>query len=178
MVSAGETRDPRRDIPFAIGLSLLVVLALYAGVQIVCIAATPALAQSTTPLADAAVVLWGPVGQWVIATGAVVIMLGTLSISFLATSRLAFAFAEQGDVPPVLARVHSRFRTPHVAILVTALLVWLATLANSFLSAIVLASIMALALLASVSSREMVQLLPAMTSGAVVFALVRITKPR
>jgi basic amino acid/polyamine antiporter, APA family len=140
LVSAGETRNPRRDVPFAVAMSLLIVLVLYAGVQIVCVAAVPELAASTAPFADAAVVLWGPVGETVIAVGAIVIMLGSLNSGFLATSRLPFAFAEQGDVPAVLARVHPRFRTPHVAIFASAALVWLATVASSFLSAITLAT--------------------------------------
>jgi amino acid transporter len=140
LVSAGETRNPRRDVPFAVAMSLLIVLVLYAAVQIVCIAAVPELATSTAPLADAAVMLWGPVGEQVIALGAVVIMLGSLNSGFLATSRLPFAFAEQGDVPAVLARVHPGFRTPHVAIVASAALVWLATVASSFLSAITLAT--------------------------------------
>jgi amino acid transporter len=140
LVSAGETRNPRRDVPFAVAMSLLLVLVLYAAVQIVCVAAVPELAASTAPFADAAIVLWGPVGETVIAVGAIVIMLGSLNSGFLATSRLPFAFAEQGDVPAVLARVHPRFRTPHVAIFASAALVWLATVASSFLSAITLAT--------------------------------------
>ena len=44
LVSAGETRDPRRDMPFAIAASLLIVLVLYLGVQVVCMAAVPDLA--------------------------------------------------------------------------------------------------------------------------------------
>jgi len=140
LVSAGETRNPRRDVPFSVAMSLLIVLVLYAGVQIVCIAAVPELANSTAPVADAAVMLWGPLGEQVIAIGAIVIMLGSLNSGFLATSRLPFAFAEQGDVPAVLARVHPRFRTPHVAIIASAVLVWLSTVASSFLSAITLAT--------------------------------------
>lgn len=140
LVAAGETRNPRRDVPFAIAMSLLIVLILYAGVQIVCVASVPSLATSTAPLADAAVILWGPVGEQVITLGAVVIMLGSLNSGFLATSRLPFAFAEQGDMPRMLARVHAKFRTPHVAILASAVLVWLATVASSFLSAITLAT--------------------------------------
>jgi amino acid transporter len=80
------------------------------------------------------------VGEQVIASGAIVIMLGSLNSGFLATSRLPFAFAEQGDVPAVLGRVHPRFRTPHVAIIASAAVVWLATMASSFLSAITLAT--------------------------------------
>jgi amino acid transporter len=140
LVSAGETRDPRRDIPFAVAISLLAVVVLYAGVQIVCVATVPSLASSTAPFADAAVALWGARGEQVIAVGAVVIMLGTLNSGFLATSRLPFAMAEQGDMPAVLSRVHPRFRTPHVAIIGSAAVAWLATAASSFLSSITLAT--------------------------------------
>lgn len=140
LVATGETRNPRRDVPFAVAMSLLIVLILYVGVQVVCIAAVPELAKSTAPFADAAVLLWGPAGEQVIAIGAIVIMLGSLNSGFLATSRLPFAFAEQGDVPRVLARVHGRFRTPHVAIVASAGVVWLSTVASSFLSAITLAT--------------------------------------
>jgi APA family basic amino acid/polyamine antiporter len=219
LVAAGETRNPRRDVPLAIAVSLLIVLILYAGVQIVCIAAVPELAASTAPLADAAVVLWGPIGEQVITLGAVVIMLGSLNSGFLATSRLPFAFAEQGDMPGVLARVHARFRTPHVAILLSAVLVWLATVASSFLSAItlatstrvvvyiagcialialrrraeappagfvapfgpaiaVLASILAFALLANASGRELVQLAIAAVVGVAILVGVRALSKR
>jgi basic amino acid/polyamine antiporter, APA family len=140
LVATGETRNPRRDVPFAVAMSLLIVLILYVGVQVVCIAVVPELAKSTAPFADAAVLLWGPAGEQVIAIGAVIIMLGSLNSGFLATSRLPFAFAEQGDVPAVLARVHERFRTPHIAIVASAVVVWLSTVASSFLSAITLAT--------------------------------------
>lgn len=139
-VSAGETRDPKRDTPFAIAASLAIVLALYLGVQIVCMAAVPALATSDAPVADAAVRLWGSGADWVVAAGAIVMMVGSLNAGFLATTRLPFSFAEQGDIPDVFARVHVRFRTPHVAILSSGALVLTATLASSFLSAITLAT--------------------------------------
>lgn len=139
-VSAGETRDPQRDTPFAVAAALLIVLALYLGVHLVCMATVPSLAASTAPVADAAVALWGGAGETIVAAGAIVIMLGSLNAGFLATTRLPFAFAEQGDLPAVLARVHARFRTPHVAILGSGVLVLIATLASSFLTAITLAT--------------------------------------
>ena len=139
-VSAGEARDPKRDTPFAVAAALVIVLALYLGVQLVCMAAVPSLATSTAPVADAAVALWGGAGEMIVAGGAMVIMLGSLNAGFLATTRLPFAFAEQGDLPPMLARVHARFRTPYVAILTSGALVLLATLASSFLTAVTLAT--------------------------------------
>jgi hypothetical protein len=84
--------------------------------------------------------MWGPLGEQLVAGGAIIIMMGSLNSGFLATSRLPFAFAEQGDFPAVLTRVHARFRTPHVAILGSAAIVLVATLASSFLTAITLAA--------------------------------------
>jgi amino acid transporter len=139
-VSAGETRDPRRHIPFAVAASLAIVLALYLGVQLVCMGSVPQLATSTAPVADAAVAMWGSGGELLVAAGAIVIMLGSLNAGFLATTRLPFAFAEQGDIPATLARVHPRFRTPHIAIVASAVVVLVATLASSFLTAITLAT--------------------------------------
>ena len=55
--------------------------------------------------------LWGPIGEQVITLGAVVIMLGSLNSGFLATSRLPFAFAEQGDAGIARARP-SASKTP------------------------------------------------------------------
>ncbi len=140
LVTAGETRDPRRDVPFAVAMSLLAVVVLYAGVQAVCVATVPSLASSAAPFADAAVALWGARAEQLIVVGAIVIMLGSLNSGFLATSRLPFALAEQGDMPAVLSRVHPRFRTPHVAIISSAAVAWLATAASSFLSSITLAT--------------------------------------
>jgi amino acid transporter len=54
--------------------------------------------------------------------GAVFSTTGTNSALMLVTPRILFAMAEAGQLPSVFARVHSRFRTPYVAILATALL--------------------------------------------------------
>ena len=212
MVAAGEMRDPRRDTPFAIATSLLIVLVLYLAVQVVCMMNVPGLATSTAPVADAAVAMWGRLGGQLVAGGAIIFMIGTLNSGFLATSRLPFAFAEQGDFPAVLTRVHARFRTPYIAILGSAAIVLVATLASSFLSAITLAVTtrivayiagcaalivmrrradvppagftapygpafaavaiaLSVALLASASRRELIQLGIAALSGVLVYAL-------
>jgi amino acid transporter len=50
--------------------------------------------------------------------GATLSMFGYLSFAALAGPRTLFAFARDGLLPPVLASVHDRFRTPWIAILV------------------------------------------------------------
>jgi amino acid transporter len=51
-------------------------------------------------------------------------LFGYLSGQFVSAPRLTFAFAEQRDFPAAFAAVHDRFRTPHISILVYAVLVW------------------------------------------------------
>lgn len=121
-VLAGEYEDPRRDVPFALLVQLAIVGALYVAVQAVCLGVLPDLARSTTPLADAAASVLGGWGGWLLTVGAVISILGTQSNSVLAGPRYLFAMADDGLLPPGLARVHRRFRTPAVAIVVQTLI--------------------------------------------------------
>jgi len=89
------------------------------------------LAGSATPLADAAAVALGPGGRALILVGAAVSMFGYVSGMTLAVPRMLFAFGRDGFLPGALARVHPRFRTPYVAIVVqTAIVLALALFAR------------------------------------------------
>jgi amino acid transporter len=120
-VVAGETKDPRRTVPFALITTILVVTAVLTLAQVVALSALPGLGSSKTPLADAASVLMGPAGAALITIGAVMATMGNNMGSALSGSRNLFALAEQGDLPAFFGRVHPRFRTPVNAILVTAI---------------------------------------------------------
>ena len=119
-VPAGEVREPRRTLPFAILAAMAVIVPLYLLVQAVCIGTLPELASSMRPLADAAERFAGRVGAAVIVVGALVSIAGTLNGLVLAAPRLLFAMAEQGQLPRALAAVHPRWRTPQFAIVATA----------------------------------------------------------
>jgi amino acid transporter len=120
-VVAGETKDPRGAVPFALITTILVVTAVLALAQVVALSALPGLGSSKTPLADAASVLMGPAGAVLITIGAVMSTMGNNMGSALSGSRNLFALAEQGDLPAFFGRVHPRFRTPVNAILMTAI---------------------------------------------------------
>jgi amino acid transporter len=82
-------------------------------------------------MALAARQMWGPRGATLIALGALISVYGYLSAQMLSTPRLAFALGERGDIPSIFSRIHPRFRTPHISILVFAGNVWcLAALGN------------------------------------------------
>jgi basic amino acid/polyamine antiporter, APA family len=136
LVNSGEIRQPQRVIPFALIVALGVSVVLFLLIQIVCIGTLPELANSQRPLADASYSFLGALGPRMISAGALVGIFGTLNVIMLACTRLPFAMAVQGQLPNPLARVHPRFRTPHVSILVCAAMVFLLSLSGTFIYAL------------------------------------------
>jgi amino acid transporter len=119
-VPGGEARNPRRDVPFALIMTIVIVTLVMTLAQIVAVGTLPGLASSKTPLADAAALFLGAGGAAMITIGAVFSTSGNNMGQALSGSRNLFALAEQGDLPPFFGRVHPTFRTPVNAILVTA----------------------------------------------------------
>lgn len=115
--AAGEYRNPRRDVPFALIIMIITVTLVYAGAQLVAQGTLATLAASATPLADSAATFGGPTLALLLTFGAVVSILGTNSNTMMMGPRFLFALARDGYGPEVLARVHPRFHTPYAAIL-------------------------------------------------------------
>jgi amino acid transporter len=114
---AGEFKNPRRDIPFALIVMIVSVMAIYTLVQLVAIGTIPDLGASETPLAHGARRLMGPVGGFLMTLGAALSVLGTMNNTILAGPRYLYALAERGALPSFFAKVHPTYHTPYVAIL-------------------------------------------------------------
>lgn len=132
LISAGEAKDPRRDMPFGLFFGLITCAVIYGLIQWVVVGVLPDPAHSERPLADVAQIVIGHGGAALISIGALVSIYGYLSGNTLSTPRATFALAERGDFPAPFAAVHRRFHTPYFSILVFALLVWLLALFGSF----------------------------------------------
>jgi amino acid transporter len=141
LVLSGEVREVRRNVPFALFTALGALSILYVAIQLVCILSLPDLARSERPLADASRLLLGAAGASGIVVGALLSLLGSLTITALALPRLVFAMSARRQLPGFLSSVHPRFRTPHVAILVSTGFTLVVSLASTFLSALTLASL-------------------------------------
>lgn len=120
---AGEFKNPRRDVPFALLTQILLVTLIYTAVQWVALGTLPNVAQSKTPLADAAHLLLGGWGGWLLTLGAVVSILGTNSNTVLSGPRYLYAIARDrasrrgaGRIAAAISWIHPRFRTPAVAL--------------------------------------------------------------
>jgi APA family basic amino acid/polyamine antiporter len=114
--AAGEFRNPRRDVPFALLSMIALVTLLYVAVQVVAQGTLANLADSATPLADAAATFAGPGAALLLTVGAAISILGTNSNTMLIGPRYLYALAADGFGPRFLARVHPRWRTPAAAV--------------------------------------------------------------
>jgi amino acid efflux transporter len=97
---SAEYRDPRRDVPRATGIAVLVVGALYLAVAVTSVLVLgPALAGSPAPLADLlATGVGGPV-RVITAIVAVLLTLGAVNAYLAGGSRLGVALARDGSLP-------------------------------------------------------------------------------
>src|SRR5207302_5896315 len=73
--------------------------------------------------------------------GAMISIAGNLNVLVLSGSRIPFAFAERQQLPSIFARVHRRFFTPHLSIVLTAALMLALTLKSSFVAALTISAI-------------------------------------
>lgn len=133
-VPAGEARDPRRHVPFAMVMTVLSVTAVMTLCQVVATGTVPTLIESRTPLADGALLFMGAAGALMISFGSVVSMTGNNIGQILSGSRNLFALAEHGDLPAFFGRVHPRFRTPANAVLFSSAVALALALTGSFVT--------------------------------------------
>lgn len=117
LIPAGEARDPRRDTGFALLVALAVIGTVYALVQLVVVGVVPHVAGTKAPIASALSALLGPVGIPLASAAALISIYGYTTGTVLQSPRVLFSMAERGELPAAFAKVHPRFRTPHVSIL-------------------------------------------------------------
>ncbi|MGH9968815.1 MAG: APC family permease [Pyrinomonadaceae bacterium] len=140
-VPAGEIVNPRRNMPIAILVSMAIVAVFYILIQAVCIGTLPNLGGTERPLAEAASKFLGPIGTSIIVAGAITSVIGNLNVAILSTPRIPFAMSLHRELPQVFKAVHRRFRTPHVAIVITASLMLALTLSSTVIYALTISTI-------------------------------------
>jgi len=132
--AAGEFKNPRRDVPFALLTMIVVVTLLYTLVQLVALGTLPDLAARAdgTPLADSATLVVGAWAGLMLTAGAAISIGGNIGSSLLNGPRYLYALAKDGYGPRALAWVHPRFQTPALAIVTQGVLAVVLALSGSF----------------------------------------------
>jgi APA family basic amino acid/polyamine antiporter len=127
--AAEEAQDPAKDMPFGIIMSLVICTVLYIAVAGVMTGIAPWKVLGTEePMITALAAAEGPPGllnasRFIIALGAVIAMFSVLLVFQLGQPRIFFSMARDGLLPPFIARIHPRFKTPHVGTIITGVFV-------------------------------------------------------
>jgi len=117
--SAGETKNPQRNIPLGIfiGTAACVVIYLLAQLAYLYVLPAAAIAQSDRIAADAMAIVVGPAGATIISFIILFSIMGAANQNFLCSPRVYYAMAKDGIFFKRLTAVHPKFLTPHVSII-------------------------------------------------------------
>ena len=129
--AAGEVKDAPRNIPRALVIGVLILMAIYVAVNVAYLYTLPISdMRGVTRIAEKAMsALIGPAGATFIAATVVISTFGCNAAGLLGGSRVLFAMACDGVFLPSAQRIHPVYQTPHVAIV--AVTVWSIVLALS-----------------------------------------------
>jgi APA family basic amino acid/polyamine antiporter len=127
--TAEECKNPARDVPLGVIGALGIGTVIYCATAVVLLGAVPwAQVPDKNPLVAALAPLHMPVLNWVITIG---VLAGTTSValaSLLGQSRIFYVMARDKMLPPAVAQIHPRFKTPIVTTMITGVAVAALTL--------------------------------------------------
>ena len=132
--ASGEVKDPARNLPRAIILGTLALIALYVLTNLAYLYVLPIEAVGRSPLvaADTMMALFGRAGVVLVSIFVMISSFSSLNGSMLASPRVFFAMADDGLLFQAIAKVHPRYQTPYVAIILAAILGVALVMSRSF----------------------------------------------
>jgi amino acid transporter len=132
--ASGEVKDPARNLPRAIILGTLALIAIYVLTNLAYLYVLPIEAVARSPLvaADTMMSLFGRAGVVLVSVFVMISSFSSLNGSMLASPRVFFAMADDGLLFQAIAKVHPRYQTPYVAIILAAILGVALVMSRSF----------------------------------------------
>ncbi len=132
--SAGETKNPAKNLPLGLFIGSAAVIFLYILANLAYLYVFPAsvMAQSNRIAADVMEAAIGPVGASIIALIILSSITGTCNGHLMTSPRAFYAMAKDGLFFKSVAKIHPKYLTPHVAILVLAFWGILLSLSGTF----------------------------------------------
>jgi amino acid transporter len=132
--ASGEVKDPQRNLPRAIILGTIAIIVIYVTTNLAYLYVNPIekVAQSQLVAADTMLAIFGRTGVVLVSMFVMISSFSSLNGSMLASPRVFFAMADDGMFFETIARVHPRYQTPYVAILLAGLLGMALVLSRGF----------------------------------------------
>ena len=132
--ASGEIKNPSKTVPLGLLFGLGGILLLYVGLQTVAQGVLgPELANNTeAPLVAVATEVFGDWGGKMLIAGVVISIYSGLSGDMLGGPRIIFASSLDNNLPSFLGKVHSKYKTPHVAIIFFAIVITVFALSGTF----------------------------------------------
>jgi APA family basic amino acid/polyamine antiporter len=130
----GEVKNPQRSISQALLWGTVIVIAVYVIINLAFLYVLPIDEMKNSPLvaATAAERVFGPSGASIISIAVIISTFGALNGSILSTARVQFAMAQSKMFFGSLGRVHTKFATPHISLVVQGLWSAMLVLSGSF----------------------------------------------
>ena len=124
-VAAEEIKDPSKNIPRAIFITLGSGIAIYVLLLWVMMGVVnyTDLAETSTPFIFISDYLFGAWGRWAGILATIMASLSAFSVTLGASSRVLFALGRDGHFPSFFAKLHKKYKTPHISLFVCAGLV-------------------------------------------------------
>lgn len=125
-----EVKNPKRNIPLAMFLSILTITLLYALMLIVTVGILPEkeLLTSITPIADTARLMIGTPGFVIITIAATLAFVTTANAGIMAASRYPLALSRDKLLPSKISSLSRKYKTPVLSIIITGIIIILSLL--------------------------------------------------
>lgn len=131
-VPAGSVENPSRNIPLATLFGTLIAMILYVASSTAIMGMVPAevLANSASPFASAAKVIFGQWGSWIIAAGAIISSFGGLNGWILIQGQIAMAASDDKLFPKIFSK-RNKAGVPYWSLIITSVLMSILLLSTS-----------------------------------------------
>lgn len=139
-VPSDEIINSKRTIPLAIAFGMGIITLFYVVTNFVIVGLVPwtQLSTSTAPLALAGYVLVGAVGAGFLTVGALLSISGSDEAGILSSARIPYAMAADGLLPRIFAKIHPKYETPYIALIVQNIVTLMAAIFGTISQLIIL----------------------------------------
>jgi APA family basic amino acid/polyamine antiporter len=139
-IPSDEIIDPKKTIPLAIGVGMAVITIFYFLTNFVVVGAVPwmELSTSSAPLTLAGYAIIGSVGAIILSVGALFSISGSDEAGILCSARIPYAMAGDGLLPHFFAKVHPKYNTPYISLLIQNTITLIAALFGTISQLIIL----------------------------------------